>query len=274
MWVIIRRSLYAITALALLAVVVIYLWSSLILNRSFTAQERNITLSADKDVIAEGERKAQIFGCYHGCHGADMQGEVFFEQAFVARMIAPNLTQASRKYSPAEMEAIIRQGVRPDGSGVTIMPSRSFTTMTDQDLSAVLSFIHDFPEQTSDFGKSSFGLVARALVIADKISIETAEDGASPWQQTWLDEPLKHGEYLVMNACSECHGLELEGDPGFSPPLVIAKAYNRAQFHTLLKDGKALVDRDLGLMGLVIENRFSRLQSHEIDAIYDFLHSR
>ena len=274
MWVIIRRVLIGLATLAVLAVSVLYIWSSVLLNQTFTAENRSISLSTDPEVLAEGERKAQIFGCYHGCHGRDMQGDTFFDEPFIARLFAPNLTQASRKFTASEMEAMIRQGIRPDGTGLIAMPSNSFAIMTDEDLIAILSFIHEFPEQPSEPQTNSFGLLARALIISGEVPVGNGSDAATPWNSSLLDTPLKLGEYLAMNACSECHGLQYEGNADFAPPLAIAKAYNREQFHALLKEGEALVPRDLGLMGLVAKFRFSHLNSDEIDAIYDFLQAR
>jgi cytochrome c553 len=273
-WKFIRRFLLGLAALLLLSIVIIYIWSSMIFNQKFTAVDRTITLTTAPEVLAEGKRKAQIFGCFHGCHGESMQGNVYFDKPIIARLVAPNLTHASRNYTPTEMEALVRQGIRPDGSGLKVMPSSSFTTMTDEDITAILSFIDQFPEQASEPGKSSFGPVARVLTIAGKMPIATSKSDATPWSQTWLNEPLKLGEYLTMNACSECHGLTLEGSKGFAPHLAIAKAYDREQFHALLEEGKALGERDIGLMGEVIQFRFSQLQTGEVDAIYDFLQSR
>jgi len=274
MWVIIKRILFGLTALAVLAIAVLYIWSSVLLNETFTTENRSISLSTDPAVLAEGERKAQIFGCYHGCHGRDMEGDTFFDEPFIARLFAPNLTQASKKFTPSEMEAMIRQGTRPDGTGLIAMPSNSFSIMTDDDLTAILSFIHEFPEQASEPQSNSFGPLARALIISGGVPVGNDSDAGTPWNSSQLDTPLKLGEYLAMNACSECHGLQYEGNADFAPPLAIAKAYNREQFHALLKEGEALVPRDLGLMGLVVKFRFSYLNNEEIDALYDFLQAR
>ena len=44
-----------------------------------------------------------------------------------------------------------------------------------------------------------------------------------------------------MNACSECHGLELEGNEGFAPPLVFAKGYAFENFRKLMATGVGVV---------------------------------
>lgn len=41
------------------------------------------------------------------------------------------------------------------------MPSSSFAAMTDRDLSAILSFIANYPKQDRDLGHSRYGLMTR-----------------------------------------------------------------------------------------------------------------
>jgi mono/diheme cytochrome c family protein len=85
---------------------------------------------------------------------------------------------------------------------------------------------------------------------------------------------MRHGEYLALNACSECHGLDFSGQEEFAPPLDIAKAYDRAAFGRLMSEGVGVGDRDLGLMSAVARNRFSVMTDDEIDHLHGFLQSR
>ena len=89
-----------------------------------------------------------------------------------------------------------------------------------------------------------------------------------------LDDALTHGEYLAMNTCSECHGINLEGLENFSPSLQVAKAYNREQFGRLMSEGMGVGERDLGLMSEVSKARYSRFKDTEVDHLYDFLQTR
>ena len=50
------------------------------------------------------------------------------------RIVAPNLTRIVHEYSDQELEAVIRHGVRPDGSSVVIMPSAMFANVSDEGL--------------------------------------------------------------------------------------------------------------------------------------------
>jgi hypothetical protein len=57
-----------------------------------------------------------------------------FDQPVIGRIVAPNLTSAVRRYSDAQLVAIIRHGLRPDGHSVVVMPAQEFSVLTDQDL--------------------------------------------------------------------------------------------------------------------------------------------
>jgi hypothetical protein len=44
----------------------------------------------------------------------------------VARLVAPNVVRAIKAYSNPELARLLRHGVRPNGSGVVVMPSSMF----------------------------------------------------------------------------------------------------------------------------------------------------
>ena len=97
---------------------------------------------------------------------------------------------------------------------------------------------------------------------------------SAPWQSGTLQDPLKLGEYLAINACSECHGKDFEGNEGFAPDLQIAKAYSEADFKKLMSTGVGIGERDLGLMSAVAEIRFKKMTDAEMEALHQFLLSR
>jgi len=269
----VKRILLALLALVLLAVGVIYAWGAIIINTRYEPESRTVLTSSRPDITSRGERLASVFGC-RGCHRMDMEGGVFFEAWYAGRIVAPNLTRAVDQMSHTELEAVIRQGVLPDGRSVFGMPSSSFAAMTDRDLSAILSFIANYPEQDQDLGHSRYGLMARMLFILGKFPPEAANAQHSPWQSGFVQDPLKHGEYLAINACTECHGQDLEGQGDFTPSLAVAKAYSREDFGQLMSDGTGLGGRDLGLMTRMGQDRFSHLNEDEVEALYQYLQSR
>jgi mono/diheme cytochrome c family protein len=268
-----KASLGALGVLALFAVVV-FVWSTMVLNRTFPTESRNLLLSARPDVIARGERLAQVFGCFQGCHGADMEGMVFVESWYAGRIVAPNLTRAVEQYSVPELEAMIRQGVKPDGTSLVGMPASAYATMTDHDLRAILSFIRGYPAQRLDLGQSRYGPLARWLLVRGKIKAEARLVADRPWASDFAQDPVRYGRYLAINACAECHGVNLDGGNQFAPPLDVARSYAPEDFSRLLRTGVGAGDLDLGLMSQVARLRFSQLEDAEIAAMYQYLVTR
>src|SRR5687767_7428960 len=95
-----------------------------VLKKTYDVPLTPIPVPTDSASLAEGKRLATVRGCYGGCHGSKgLEGEVFFVEPGVARLVAPNLTKVVRQYSDAELERAIRHGVQRDGRSVFAMPS-------------------------------------------------------------------------------------------------------------------------------------------------------
>lgn len=268
-----KRILLGLVTTLVLALAVLYGWSGMIIGKKYEAEPRTVELSSDPAVIERGERLAQVFGCFHGCHGADMEGSVMVDKPLLGRLVAPNLTQAVDKYSTAELEAIIRQGILPNGTSVRAMPSDAFSAMTDEDLSAILSFIKRYPRQENDPGTTSVGPMGRFALIAGFFPVPAEGTRPHPWKEGFRDDPMKLGEYFAILACAECHGPDFQGRGDFTPPLTIAKAYSPEDFRELMSTGIGLGDRDLGLMTQMGEYRLKHLTDEEVTALYTYLQS-
>jgi len=77
-----------------------------------------------------------------------------------------------------------------------------------------------------------------------------------------------------VTVCTECHGSNLEGDPGLRvPPLAIAASYSWPEFETLMRTGKARGDRELTLMSEVARGRFRHFTPEELQSLYAYLQS-
>jgi hypothetical protein len=56
-----------------------------------------------------------------------------------------------------------------------------------------------------------------------------------------------------------------------SPPLTVVAAYPAEAFTRLMREGVALGDRELGMMGGVARNRFTHFTDAEIGALHAYL---
>jgi len=268
-----------LAALAVVSAIVVYGLSERVLRRRYpppAAPTFAAALPADSAALAEGRRLAVTRGCYGGCHGQGLAGSVFFDEPGVARLVAPDLTAAARRYSDAELERIVRLGVRPDGRSVFGMPSQSFHDLSDDDLGRILAFIRGQPPAAGGFGPSlhvgPLGRVGLVTARFEPTAVIVRRDavGTTPRaERPGVDDSLALGRYLARTACAECHGGHLRG--GLGPALVVAAAYTPSEFDHLLRTGEAKGGRELGLMSRVARSRFSLLTNEEVAALHAYL---
>jgi mono/diheme cytochrome c family protein len=135
----------AVAVVAVLGSAGIYVVSERILQRRYDLPPVALAVPTDATSIAEGRRLATLHGCYSGCHGRDATGSVMFDDAVIARIVAPDLTAAVRRYSDAQLALIVRHGLRPDGRSVMVMPAEAYAAMTDEDLGRIVAFLRSLP---------------------------------------------------------------------------------------------------------------------------------
>jgi mono/diheme cytochrome c family protein len=270
------RGVLAIAVLLLVVVGVSYAVSSQKMNRSYDVPLVEFTIPTDSMAIVEGERLARIRGCYNGCHGTEAEGELFVDSPLFGSIKSPDLTRAVATMSPAALERAIRGGVRSDEKGVVIMPSSSFYYLTEDDLGSMLAFLGSLPPSDGPETAVRLGPVARVLMAFGVFSPSAADiDHAAPRPGPGDgSDPIQLGRYLAMTSCTECHGLDLSGISGGgfeAPSLALAQAYSIDDFRRLLSEGIPIGVRELDLMALVAEKRFSHLTDDEVEAIHTLL---
>jgi mono/diheme cytochrome c family protein len=220
--------------------------------------------------VTHGKRLIDVLGCT-GCHGANLQGERFFE------LYASNLTRELPKYSDAQFERLMRDGEHPTGREVWGMPSEIFQHLSEPDMAALIAYLRALkpggqPTQPRlPWTKEVEDLIAKgeikpaAAFVRDTKVLAPADLGA----------PHALGRYISRVTCAECHGPELKGNGGRMPDLIVAGSYTREEFERLMKQGVPTGGRKLHeLMTAVAKERFSRMTPHERDALYAYLKAR
>jgi len=268
--------LATLAGIACFAYGIVYVLSERVLRHVYEVPRAALSVPTDVASIAEGRRLAVVRGCFGGCHGKEGEGSVMFDEPLIARLVAPNLTAAVRKYSDAELAAIIRSGIRPNGHSVIVMPSRAFTGLTDEDLGRIVAFLKSLPERTGPGASISLGPLGRIGVAMGKYKTEVQLIAdAVPPPEVAGEEPA-FGRYLARTICAHCHGTDLRGDsnPDFtSPTLRVVAAYSAEAFTELLRTGVALGGRQVKTMGAVAREELSQLNDAEIAALYSYLHA-
>lgn len=269
-------GLGSLAALAIVAYAVLYIFSERVLRRTYEVPAVALSVPNDPASIVEGRRLATVHGCFADCHGKEAEGRVLFDQPMIGRIVAPNLTAAVRRFSEAELAAIVRNGVRPDGRSMLVMPSEAFAVMTDEDLARIIAFLKTLPEVPGPGPSISAGPIGRIGLIAGKFKTAAQQIAETVPPPEATNEEAKRGRYLARTICAVCHGTALRGDsnPDFSSPdLRVVAAYSPEAFAKLLRTGVAIGGRNVGVMSAQAKSNLSKLTDAEIAALYSYLHS-
>ncbi len=275
-----RNVLLALVAVVLAAYGVIYFVSQRTLRRAYGEPLVSLTIPTDSAAIAEGKRLAQLRGCSGGCHGQEIEGETFLDDPLLARIVAPNLTEAVRRYSDPDLARIIRRGVRPDSHTVVVMPSEMFSVLTDADLAKIIAYLRSVPRMPGPLPDVRLGPLARLGIVLKQYEPAVALVHRADSLTATYPGPgdvTARGAYLARTSCTECHGVKLTGsDVGGTktPDLKIAAGYSSDAFTRLLRTGKGLEGRELGMMSEVARGRFTHFTDAEIAALRTYLLAR
>ena len=269
-------GLGSVAALAIVAYAAVYLLSERVLLRTYAVPAVALSIPTDPASIIEGRRLATVRGCFGGCHGKQAEGAVMFDQPMIGRIVAPNLVAAVHKHSDAELAAIIRNGVRPGGHSVFVMPAEAYVLLTDDDLGRIIAFLRSLPVVEGPGPSVSLGPLGRIGVASGRFkpAAELIAETVPPPEAT--SEEAVRGRYLARTTCAECHGTSLDGEsnPDFtSPSLRLVAAYSPEGFKQLMREGVALGGRHLRTMSPWARQHLSHLTDSEIAALYSYLHT-
>ena len=111
--------------IVLVCAILVSIGSSQRINRKFEVPAETVPISSDSVSIARGRHLAEAIGKCEDCHRPNLAGGMFIDQAPFMRLAAPNLTRAGvgGTLTDADWVRAIRDGLRPDGTPIPIMPS-------------------------------------------------------------------------------------------------------------------------------------------------------
>jgi len=187
----------------------------------------NITVSSDSLSLVRGESLTNSL-CT-GCHGGDLAGKSFIDDATLGKIHAPNITPGGvcNTYSDDDYIRAIRYGVRPDGTGLLLMPNVVFNSISDEDLGAMVAYLKTVPESDNASLGRELKFPAQMMIgagmfgdafYASKLDLTDVSVKTAPMPSTGVD----YGEYTaVIHGCQYCHGEQLNGkfagDPAAPP---------------------------------------------------------
>jgi cytochrome c553 len=267
--------LAGVVGLAIVAWIVVYVLSERILQRTYPLPTAAVALPAEAGSLVEGKRLAITHGCLRGCHGRNAEGSVMFDEPMIARIVAPNLTTLVDRYTDAQFTAGVRHGLHQDGRSLLVMPAEAFAALSDADLGRIHEFLKSLPDGDGPEAGVEIGPLGRIGIATGKLKTTAQLIEETTPLPAAADEQAAFGRYLAQTTCASCHGTNLRGtsNPDFtSPDLRVVSAYSAGGFTQLLRTGRALGGRELGVMSRYARANLSQLTDAEIAALYRYLH--
>jgi cytochrome c553 len=260
--------------LGLLATAAVYLFSEHEIRRQYAVPFAAIAVPHDVGSIEKGKRLATVYGCFNSCHGKQMEGSELYDEPGIAKINAPNLTRVVREYTDAQLERLIRHGVKRDGTTTWIMPSPMFSRLSDEDLGQIIAFVRSSPVLDGPMREVTVRPLGRLGIVTGQFKPLAGEIAPAVTRVAVTDrsDPLVLGKYLVQTACTECHGADLKGSElVHAPGLAVSAAYSDEDFKRLLRTGIAIGGREVGMMTEVGRTRFPSLTDEEVNAVREYL---
>ncbi len=282
-------GLIGLLALGLIAVFAI---SAIQTGKTYAIQAEKLDVSVPSDAasIERGRYLVRVVGACEDCHGPDLGGKRVDIDAAVATVHGSNLTAGAggvqATYTDADFVRAIRYGVKPDGSGILVMPSEDFNRFSDADLGAIIAYLKTVSPVNRQKGAPQLPLLGRFLLAAGLIpspSIDRIDVNAARPSAVAMGATPEYGGYLANISCVGCHARNFSGGavPGAGPDDPKAKnltpggnlgRWTEAQFIETLRTGKT--PEGLGLNPLRMPwPVFSKMSDSDLQALYAYFKS-
>lgn len=280
------RVLLATVVLIVVAYAAVHVLSERRMARVYAIEPVVPSGSGDPAAIKRGEHVATIRGCRE-CHGSDMGGSTFIDDALFARLSGPNLTPGSRAGVLGDVDFVraVRHGVAKNGHSLLFMPSQEFIGLSEQDMADLLAYVHSLPAVDRNPPENRIGPVGRILLVADKVPLLPAEHVPHDEKpgQSIAGPTAEYGAYLA-SSCQGCHGKTFSGGhiPGTPPDWPDAAnltpdssglaGWTEADLKKVLREGISRDGRPI-LTAYMPVSATMHMTDEEISAVYAFLSS-
>ena len=189
-----KRILFILVGLIVVLVVVVaglHFFGSSRVNNTPDVTVATVSVPSDAAAIERGAHLANVSSCTE-CHGGDLAGIVFIDEAPIGYIPAPNLTAGvggvGAAYSAEDWARAIRHGVAADGRAIVVMPSEHYAHYGDDDLGDLIAYLQSVPAVDNDLGERRldfpgtiiFGVMGYSDVAQVAMIDHEAVGGAAP----------------------------------------------------------------------------------------------
>jgi mono/diheme cytochrome c family protein len=199
----------------------LYVWSENKLARTYDIPPSGLSIPTDTASVERGRRwAANVFQCTE-CHGADLGGQVMFDDFLTGRLVGANLTTGEGgvggHYTDEDWVRAIRHGVLPNGRAGVAMVSNIFYYLSDADVTAIVAYIKTVPPVDNVLPPTRLGLMGRLYVLQAEAEVLPASgiDHTAPRPPSPAPGvTAEYGQYL-SHFRTFCHG---ENYAGYAAP--------------------------------------------------------
>lgn len=219
-------SLVTLAGAVLLAVAVLLFLGGRKLSATRTVTVAAVAVPGDPAAVERGAHLARSRCAF--CHGDDLGGKKFIDDASFMVVNAPNLTRGAGGRGGAYTDdaawvRAIRHGVDASGRALIVMPAEVYYFLSDYDIGDLVSYLKTLPPVDRSWPAPQASLLAKALLGAGKLDgmvpfLYMDHQAARPAQPP-AGATVANGEYIVRTfGCRNCHGPDLAGQqvPGGS----------------------------------------------------------
>ncbi len=270
--------------LVLILAVVLFLVGRNRLNNAPEVAAAPVTVSDDAESLENGRYFATISSCT-GCHGQQLEGTVFIDEAPIGYVPAPNLTSGAGgvgdRYTDADWERAIRHGVNADGEVMVIMSSNHYSSYSDEDLADLIAYLNALPPVDHDLGKRALqfpGNIIFGVFAYDSWAVNLIDHTAVGGEAPEAGETAAYGKYLIdIASCTSCHAENLAGNYGQldsprGPNLTIWPGeYSQEEFATALQTGVLPDGRQMSTV--MPWPAYAQMSETEVAAIWQYLNT-
>jgi len=274
------RLIAGLLVLVVLALIAVYLVTSLAIRRTYNLPESTVRAATDSASLAWGRHLVEAIGKCQECHGDDYGGKVLSDDPMFGRLSGPNLTSGRGgigERTDADLERAIRHGVGPGGRALFFMPAEAFTVLSVEDLADVLGYLRTLRPVDRETPPPRVGPIARALYLGGSFPLLPAElvDHANRPPKPAEGVTVAYGDYLATaGGCKGCHGNDLAGtgapDAANITPAGIG-SWTEADFFRAIREGRrpdgTIID------SIMPWKRTAHMTDDEIRAVWLYLKS-
>ena len=192
------------------------------LSKKYDITLQPFTLKTDSAIVEEGHRIMLTKGCA-ACHGDNLQGRVWLDDALLGKVITPNLTKGKgglpKDYGTNDWLRSLKHGLRRDSTPLRIMPSHEISHLGEEDMNALIAYLSQIEPVDNILPKTSLGFLGYILTDLGKILLipaDSIDHNRLLTKNVNREVTPEFGEYLTTN-CSGCHRKNMKGGPPLAP---------------------------------------------------------